>query len=221
MSHLDFPTKLSEAIERNKSLLCVGLDPDPQKHPKHFPDIIDTTALLNWGRAIIKQTVDLVCCYKPNLAFYLQYGTDGLEALQQTIATIPADIPVLLDVKWGDIGSTAAAYAHAAFEHLKVDAVTLNPFLGQDSITPFLAYPGKAVFVLCHTSNPSAAELQHFGAGQSLFEFIAIKAQDWGNAQQIGFVVGATQPQALQKVRSLAPDNWILAPGIGPQGGSP
>jgi uridine monophosphate synthetase len=215
-----FIEKLTGAIERNDSLLCLGLDPDPQKFPHHFPPTIDTTALLAWGKTLIEQTADLVCCYKPNFAFYEQYGPPGLEALRQTIAAVPDHIPVLLDAKRGDIGNTAAAYARAAFETWGADAITISPYLGRDSMTPFLAYPGKMVFILGYTSNPSAGQVQEFGDGnQRLFEHIAWLGQQWGSADQVGFVVGATQPEALARFRTLAPDRWILAPGVGAQGG--
>ncbi len=216
-----FIEKVTCAVENNNSLLCVGLDPDPQNYPAQFPATIDTEALVNWGQNIITQTADLVCCYKPNFAFYEQFGPAGLEALRQTIALVPNNIPVLLDAKRGDIGSTAAAYARAAFEVWGADAITISPYLGLDSITPFLAYPGKMVFVLCYTSNPSAKEIQEFGHDKRLFEHIVRQAQNWGSVRQIGFVVGATQPDALTRVRSLMLGHpyWILAPGIGAQGG--
>lgn len=217
-----FTEKLTRAIERNNSLLCAGLDPDPHKFPVHFPAGIDAAGLTAWGRAIIEQTADLVCCYKPNFAFYEQFGPAGLEALRQTIAAVPADLPVLLDAKRGDIGSTAAAYARAAFEVWGADAITANPYLGRDAIAPFLTYPGKTVFVLCYTSNPSAREIQEFGAaGTRLFEHVARQAQRWGDENQIAFVVGATQPAALARFRQVAPDRWVLAPGLGAQGGDP
>lgn len=222
MNQTGFVEKLTAAIERNNSLLCVGLDPDPRKYPDHFSTEITTETLVAWGRKLIEQTSDLVCCYKPNTAFYEQYGPIGVEALRQTIAAVPDNIPVMLDAKRGDIGSTAAAYARAAFDAMqnRVDAVTLGPYVGADSIVPFLAYPGKAAFVLCFTSNPSAGQVQEFGApGERLFEFIARHAQQWGDESQIGFVVGATRPHALARVRQLAPRSWILAPGIGAQGG--
>ncbi len=217
-----FIVKLREAIERNNSLLCVGLDPNPPKYPDHFPETIDTKTLVAWGVNIIEQTADFVCCYKPNFAFYEQFGPAGLEALRQIIAAVPNNIPVVLDAKRGDIGSTAAAYAHAAFEIWKADAITINPYLGRDSIEPFLNFPGKMVFILCYTSNPSAKEIQEFrGKEGKLFEYIIQQGQTWGGVNKVGFVVGATQPQALTQVRSLMPDNshWILAPGIGAQGG--
>lgn len=217
-----FVEKLTDSIERNNSLLCIGLDPDPKKYPAHFPEAIDTKALFNWGQNIIEQTADLACCYKPNIAFYEQYGSAGLEALRQTIVAVPPEIPVLLDAKRGDIGSTVAAYARAAFEIWGVDAITVNPYLGRDSIAPFLEYPGKMVFVLAYTSNPSAKHIQEFGDGEKyLFEHIVKQGRSWGTAEQVGFVVGATHPHALAQVRRLIAGggNWILAPGIGAQGG--
>ncbi|MEM7029079.1 MAG: orotidine-5'-phosphate decarboxylase [Chloroflexota bacterium] len=215
-----FFDKLKAAIQQNQSLLCIGLDPNPFKYPTHFGAEANADALLTWGKQIIEQTADLVCCYKPNIAFYEQFGAEGTNALRETIAAIPKDIPVLLDAKRGDIGSTAEAYARAIFDYFQADAVTLNSYLGADSIDPFLAYEGKATFVLCYTSNPSAQEIQTFSDGQTqLYEQVVQKASQWGNTEQIAFVVGATQPQALARFRQLNDDNWILAPGIGAQGG--
>ncbi len=200
----NFADKLAAAVVRNRSLLCVGLDPDPFQFPQFFRQPVDAEALAAWGRAIIEQTADLVCCYKPNSAFYEQFGSDGLDALRQTLAAVPEEVPVLLDAKRGDIGSTATAYARAAFDVLGVDAVTVSPYLGQDAVAPFLAYAGKAAFVLCYTSNPSAAAIQEFGDGKTrLFEHIVNQATHWGGPDQIGLVVGATQPEALARVRGL------------------
>lgn len=221
MIPLSFHDKLARAAAANRSLLCIGLDPDPAAFPDHFAAGDPGRALLDWGRRLLDQTADLVCCYKPNIAFYEQFGAAGWEALRQTIAAAPAGIPVLLDAKRGDIGSTAAAYARAAFDGLGADAVTVNPYLGVDSVTPFLAYPGKAVFVLCYTSNPSAAVIQGFGQGEQVFEHVVQQAMTWGEPEQIGLVVGATQPHALARVRALLAGRpcWILAPGVGAQGG--
>ncbi len=194
---LSFNDKLAQAVAANQSLLCVGLDPDPAVFPAHFGSGGPGQMLLDWGKRLIDQTADLVCCYKPNIAFYEQFGAAGWQALRQTIAAVPAGIPVLLDAKRGDIGSTATAYARAAFDELGADAVTVNPYLGRDSVAPFLAYPGKAVFVLCYTSNPSAAAIQEFGQGQRLFEHIVRQAMTWGEPEQIGLVVGATGRPAL------------------------
>ncbi|MCK6627035.1 MAG: orotidine-5'-phosphate decarboxylase [Anaerolineae bacterium] len=222
MTHQSFVDKLTGAIERNHSLLCLGLDPDPRRFPGHFRQPVDADSLVVWGTALIEASSDLVCCYKPNFAFYEQYGPAGLEALRRTIAAVPDNIPILLDAKRGDIDSTAAAYARAAFEVWGADAVTVNPYLGRDGVAPFLAYPGKMAFVLCYTSNPSAHEIQEFGPeGKPLFEHVLRQAQTWGSQTQIGFVVGATQPHALARLRRLtsAENYWVLAPGVGTQGG--
>lgn len=215
-----FIDKLERSMMRNNSLLCVGLDPDIARIPTTFmPNNTDVERLKGYCLHIIEQTASDVSCYKPNIAFFEQFGGEGLDALKEIIARIPPDLPVLLDAKRGDIGNTAKAYARAAFEVLNVDAITVNPYLGADSVTPFLGYEGKMVFLLCYTSNPSAAEIQHHGA-YPLFRHIAKVAQTWGNAAEIGFVVGATQLQALSAVRHIAPDRWILAPGVGAQGGN-
>jgi uridine monophosphate synthetase len=216
----EFVSQLTAAIDRNESLLCVGLDPEVRRFPADFlPDAAPAARVKAFCLSIIEQTADRVCCYKPNSAFFEQYGPEGWAALADVIAAChAAGVPVLLDAKRGDIGNTAAAYARAVFEGLDVDAVTVSPYLGQDSVAPFLAYPGKAIFLLCHTSNPAAGEVQHHGF-PPLFEHIAALAQDWGDAAQVGFVVGATQPDALASVRALAPDRWLLAPGVGAQGG--
>lgn len=225
-ANASFVEKLAGAVARNDSLLCVGLDPDPARFPDHFPGPVEqrADALLAWGQSIIAQTADLVCCYKPNFAFYEQFGPPGLEALRQTIAAVPDGIPVLLDAKRGDIGSTATAYARAAFEIWGADAITVSPYLGRDGVAPFLAYAGKMAFVLCYTSNPSAWEVQEFGAGAArapLFEHVVRQGQSWGDETELGFVVGATRPQALARLRQLTPGRtfWVLAPGVGAQGG--
>ena len=217
---LTFTGKLNEAITRNNSLLCVGLDPDLTRIPADFaPELPDAARIKAFCLSIIEQTADLVCCYKPNAAFFEQFGPEGMAALRGVIAAChAADVPVLLDAKRGDIGNTAKAYARAAFEVWGADAITISPYLGQDSVAPFLAYEDKAVFLLCHTSNPSAADVQHHGR-PALFEHLAAAGQTWGDATQLGFVVGATQIEALAAVRAIAPDRWVLAPGVGAQGG--
>ncbi len=235
---MSFYAKLEAAAHRNNSLLCVGLDPTPEACPDQYLALGETPsaesgtlndrtcqALLAWNKSVIQATSDLVCCYKPNIAFYEALGQPGMELLRATIAAIPENIPVLLDAKRGDIGSTAAAYARACFEELSVDAVTLSPYLGQDSIAPFAAYPDKGLFVLCHTSNPTAGAFQrltvrddHRNVGDGpLYLRVAREAVSWSPA--VGLVVGATYPEALIEVRAVAPDAWILAPGIGVQGG--
>jgi len=211
---MGFFSKLTEAIRTNDSLLCVGLDPQQDMLPKK--ENIEES-LFDWGKRIIEQTSDLVCCYKPNFAFYEQFGLDGLRALQRTLAEIPDAIPVILDVKRGDIGSTADALAAAAYDQWGADAVTLSPYLGEDSIKPFLKTKDKAVFILCLTSNPSAGQIQHHGL-PPLFEQIARISQTWGDPDQIGLVMGATRPEELALIRKICPETWILAPGVGAQG---
>ena len=235
---MSFFAKLEAAAHRNETLLCIGLDPTPEACPSQFlaagldsqaesVDRADRTceALLAWNRAVIEATSDLVCCYKPNIAFYEAMGKAGMGLLRATIAAIPPHIPVLLDAKRCDVGTTAAAYARACFEDLGVDAVTLSPYLGQDSIAPFAAYKDKGLFVLCHTSNPSAGTFQKLSVrgGQRddedrpLYIQVAREAVSW--SPNVGLVVGATYPEALAEVRTAAPDAWLLAPGIGAQGG--
>ncbi len=226
---MGFFTKLQAAVERNNSLLCVGLDPNPAQAPARYraADGNPAETIVAWNRAIIAQTQDLVCAYKPNIAFYEAFGAIGMEALRQTLALIPPHIPVLLDAKRGDIGSTAEAYARACFDDLGVDGVTLSPYLGKDSIEPFARYADKGLFVLCHTSNPGAGEFQELEIAdwrtldrepnQPLYIHVARTAAAW--SPHVGLVVGATFPQAIADVRSAAPQAWFLVPGIGAQGG--
>ncbi|RME83776.1 MAG: orotidine-5'-phosphate decarboxylase [Caldilineae bacterium] len=208
-----FLSKLEALLDAGRPPLCVGLDPDPARLPHRYADLLD------WNRAIIRSTADIVACYKPNIAFYEALGSRGYEVLQQTLALIPDEIPVILDAKRGDIGSTAAAYARACFEVWDVDAVTLSPYLGGDSVRPFTDYGDRYVFVLCHTSNPGAAELQGLSSrGRPLYRHLAAMAAGWGRGN-VGLVVGATYPRALAEVRAEAPDAWFLVPGVGAQGG--
>jgi len=208
-----FVSRLLDACRRNRSLLCVGLDPDPAKLP--VKDVFE------FNKAIIDATADLVCAYKPNLAFYEALGIRGLQALKKTVAYIPKNIPVIGDAKRGDIGNTATAYARALFGYYKFDAVTLNPYLGYDSIEPFLDYKDKGVFVLCRTSNSSACDFQDLvdNFGLKFYQSVALRAGDWNTAGNVGLVVGATYPEELREIRKLCPDMVLLIPGIGAQGG--
>jgi uridine monophosphate synthetase len=218
---MSFYEKLTRAVERNDSLLCVGLDPVAEQLPSRYRSGADQLMadLLRWNLAIIEETQNLVCTYKPNIAFYEAMGAAGMNLLRETLADIPAEIPVILDAKRGDIGSTAAAYAKACFEDLGADAVTLSPYLGRDSVDPFAAYAGKGLFVLCHTSNPSAGEFQTLSVdGRPLYLHVAETSIKW--SPNVGLVVGATYPEALRAVRAVAPDAWLLVPGIGVQGGA-
>ncbi len=210
---MDFVSRLLKASRRNRSLLCVGLDPDPSKLP--------VSDVFEFNRAIIDATSDLVCCYKPNLAFYEAMGIRGLQALKKTVAYIPKDIPVIGDAKRGDIGNTAAAYAKALFSYYKFDAVTVNPYLGYDSVKPFLEYRNKGIFVLCRTSNSSASDFQDLvdNFGMKFYQSVALRAADWNGGGNVGLVVGATYPDELKEIRKLCPEMLLLIPGIGAQGG--
>jgi len=204
--------KLAERSRAVGSLVCVGLDPDFKRHR-----VEDIGA---YNRAIIEATAPYVACYKPNIAFYEQFGIAGLRQLEQTVAAIKEKgIPVIGDVKRGDIGNTAAAYARAMFEYWDFDAITLSPYLGRDSIEPFLAYEGRGLYLLCRTSNPGAADVQYLkvDGGRPLYEQVALTVTSW--SPNIGLVVGATAPDELRRVRELAPRASILVPGVGAQGG--
>ncbi|HLH22603.1 MAG TPA: orotidine-5'-phosphate decarboxylase [Chloroflexota bacterium] len=217
-----FADKLAAAVARNDSLLCVGLDPDPAQMPEPVRERPDW--LTRFAAGIVEATADLVCCYKPNLAFYEALGEAGLAGLRATLRAMPADVPVLLDAKRGDIGVSARAYAAALFDDLGADAVTVSPYLGFDTLEPFLAYGDRGVFVLCKTSNPGAAEFQDQlvamnGSFRPLYESVAaaaVRANQHGN---VGLVVGATHPEAFRNVRAVAPDLPLLVPGVGAQGG--
>jgi len=212
---MGFFEKLTSLVKQNDSLLCVGLDP----HPPRFPSALlaEPDPIFAFNKSIIDATSDLVCAYKPNFAFYEAEGLPGLQALKKTIDYIPHEIPVILDAKRGDIGSTAQAYARAAFEVWGADAVTVNPYLGHDALQPFAEYEDKGVFLLCHTSNAGAGDFQDLICdGRPLHEVVAQKALRWG----LSLVVGATYPEALRSIRAMAPETWILVPGIGAQGGN-
>jgi orotidine-5'-phosphate decarboxylase len=209
---MKFSDKLLNTSRKNKSWLCIGLDPDPELMPG-----VD---VLQFNKAIIEATCDLVCAYKPNLAFYEALGTEGLAILEKTVKHIPGDIPVIGDAKRGDIGNTAKAYAKALFSVLGFDAATVNPYLGFDSIEPFINHQDKGVFILCRTSNRGATDFQNlYTNGLPLYEAVARKAKEWNTYGNIGLVVGATYPEELKKVRSICPEMPLLIPGIGAQGG--
>ena len=209
---MKFIDKLLNMSRKNRSLLCIGLDPDPELMPG-----VD---VVQFNRAIIEATSDLACAYKPNLAFYEALGSAGLAILEQTIKHIPGDVPVIADAKRGDIGNTAKAYAKALFSVFGFDAATVNPYLGYDSIEPFISYQDKGVFILCRTSNRGAADFQDLRTnGLPLYETVAHKAREWNIHDNIGLVVGATYPEELRRVRSICPEMCLLIPGVGAQGG--
>lgn len=213
---LTFLEKLGAAAQRNRSRLCVGLDPDPAR-------IAGDVGAFN--RAIIAATADLVCCYKPNIAFYEALGRAGFEALKATIAAVPDGIPVLLDAKRGDVPNTAEAYARALFDEWGADAVTVNPYLGEDSLAPFFRRAERGVFVVCRTSNPGARDLQDLrvrgadGGEEPLYLHVAARVNGWNSSGNAGLVIGATYPAELALVRERCPELPILVPGVGAQQG--
>ncbi len=214
---MKFTEKLRAAQTRADSWLCVGLDSDADKIP---PSVASVVA---FNRAIIDATRDLACAYKPNLAFYLARGSAGIDDLAQTVAAIPRDIPIILDAKFGDIESSACGYARFAFETLSVDAVTVSPYLGADALVPFLEYENRAIFLLAHTSNPTARDLQDARIApddEALYVRVARYAATLKGKGEVDLVVGATFPQQLQAVRAANPAAIFLVPGIGAQGGS-
>jgi len=206
-----------EALETRSrdvdSLLCVGID----------PRAIDAVEARRVSLDLIAATAPVAAAFKANAAHFEAFGPAGIEALIEVVAAVPDEIPVILDAKRGDIASSAAAYAEACFGVIGAGAVTVNPYLGRDAIDPFLAHPGRGVWVLCRTSNPGGVELQDetLDTGDRVYERVARLASGWAGPDRLGLVVGATQPEALAAVRAIAPDHWILAPGVGPQGGEP
>ena len=221
MTFLDL---LHSASTRNNSMLCVGLDPEPTRFPAAMQG--NPRKIYDFCAAIVDATADLVCAFKPQIAYFAAHGAeDQLERLMQHLRANAPHVPVILDAKRGDIGSTAEQYAKEAFERYGADAVTLSPFMGFDSVEPYLAYPGKGAFLLCRTSNPGGDDLQNQRLasvdGQPLlYEHIAGLVQGpWNKNGQLGLVVGATYPAEIERVRALAPTVPLLIPGVGAQGG--
>jgi uridine monophosphate synthetase len=213
-----FFEKLDQRARKINSLLCVGLDPHPEDLPEQTGKAAEEFCL-----RLIEATSEFALAFKPNAAFFEVLGPEGWEALRTVIQTVPDGIPVVLDAKRGDISSTACAYAQSAFEVLGADAITLSPYLGYDSLTPFMGYPEKGIFLLCKTSNAGSVDLQDLPLGghyrlMMVYEKIAGLATEWGTHDNIGLVVGATFPDALRRVRQAAPHQWFLAPGLGAQG---
>jgi orotidine-5'-phosphate decarboxylase len=217
---MNYLEKLFAAQEKNDSWLCVGLDPDPAR--LRVDALKWDEPVLPFNRAIIDATIDLVCAYKPNLGFYLMWGAAGIIALERTIAYIPNHIPVILDCKTGDIGHTQGAWAMGLFDEWQVDAVTVNPFVGQEAVVPMIGErPDNAIYILARTSNPSATQFQgDLAARIGLSAEVLRQSQTWDTAGHKGYVVGATYPEELAVARELAPTANFLIPGIGAQGGS-
>lgn len=216
---MNFKEKLEKIGSKNNSLLCVGLDIDAEKMPKHLFKI-NNDPYFKFNKSIIDATKDLVCAYKINMAFYEALGLKGYKLLQKTIKYAPSDIIVILDGKRNDIGNTAKKYAKSLFEELGADAATITPYLGKDGIMPFLNYKDKCSFILCRTSNPSAVDFQDLKVeAKPLFEYVANKIKQWNTNDNCGAVVGATYPDELKTIRSILGDNIpLLIPGVGSQG---
>ena len=212
--------ELIKQIKQKGSFLCVGLDTDPDRIPKHLMEKVDP--VFSFNKAIIDATADHCVAYKPNLAFYEALGPAGMESLAKTIDYIPEDCFTIADAKRGDIGNTASSYAKTFFETYNFDAVTLAPYMGRDSVDPFLAFEGKWSIILALTSNPSADDFEKLklSNGDQLFEEVLKQSSQWGNDENIMYVVGATNAAALQKIRKLVPHHFLLVPGVGAQGGS-
>ena len=213
-----FTERLRQIQSAQRSLLCIGLDVDLDKIPSHLKSLENPA--LEFNRCIIEATQDLVCAYKPNLAFYEAMGERGLKTLRETLAIIPETVMTIGDGKRGDIGNTAERYAFSLFHDFGFDSVTVNPYMGFDSVEPFLCNPDKGVFLLALTSNAGSKDFQRLRvSGRPLYEKIVRTAKKWNRNQNIGFVVGATHPKELQHIRKIVPDMPILIPGIGKQGG--
>ena len=217
---LGFRESLNLAWQRADSMLCVGLDPDPRRLPREWA--AHPRGIFEFCRAIIDATAPYACAFKPQIAYFSsESAEEQLEALIAHIKARHPQIPVILDAKRGDIGSTAEQYAREAFERYRADALTVSPYMGYDSMAPYLAYPGRGVIVLCRTSNPGGSDLQALElADGRLYEHVArLAAGPWNGSGELGLVVGATFPAELARVRDLAPDLPLLVPGIGAQGG--
>ena len=218
--------QLLEQIQKKRSFLCVGLDTDMKKIPAHLQKLPVQEAIFTFNKEIIDATAPYCIAYKPNLAFYECFGVEGWIAFEKTVAYIREHYPeqfIIADAKRGDIGNTSQLYARSFFEHLDIDAVTVAPYMGEDSVKPFLGYDGKWVICLALTSNKGSQDFQLStcdGAKERLFEKVLRTAQTWGTPEQMMFVVGATQGKLFKDIRRVAPESFLLVPGIGAQGGS-
>jgi orotidine-5'-phosphate decarboxylase len=211
-----FFTRLAQAQRRHRSLLCVGIDPEPARFPAPLRSGRPAD-VARFGRAIVEATADLACAFKPNWAFFEALGLDGLRALEKILEAVPADVPVIADAKRGDIGNTARCYARSLFDVWGADAATISPYMGLDTLEPFLDYTDRGIYVLCLTSNPGAADFEVPGR---LYLRVARALEAHPRRENVGLVVGATQPRRIGAVRRAAPSLPFLLPGVGAQGGS-
>ena len=215
---MKFKERISQLVKERKSLICVGLDTDPEKIPDHLKSVDNPT--LEFNRHIIEATSDICVAYKPNSAFYEALGSEGWQTLKDTITAVPSDVPVIVDAKRGDIGNSSRMYARAIFEYLKGDAVTVSPYLGEDSLAPFFEYKDKFAFVLALTSNPSSQDFQLLSInGRPLYEIVAENVQRWNKSDNLGLVVGASHPDKIKEMRNISGNLPFLIPGVGAQGG--
>jgi orotidine-5'-phosphate decarboxylase len=212
--------QLTEQIFKKRSYLCVGLDTDPEKIPSHLKGHPD--AMFEFNKAIIDATHDLCVAYKINIAFYEAHGVKGWDILERTLRYIPEGIFTIADAKRGDIGNTSAQYARAFFETIPFDSITVAPYMGEDSVKPFLGHPGKWAIVLGLTSNPGAEdfELRQYADGDLLYEKVLKTVSKWGDTGNTMFVIGATQASSFRRIREITPEHFYLVPGVGAQGGS-
>ena len=216
--------QLFEQIQRKKSFLCVGLDTDIQKIPQHLLDTSDP--MFSFNKEIIDATAEFTVAYKPNLAFYESQGSKGMISLEKTVSYVKSKYPkifLIADAKRGDIGNTSNLYARAFFGKQNYDAVTVAPYMGEDSVKPFMTYPEKWVILLALTSNQGAADFQFIEnkeTGDKLFETVLKTSQNWGTEENLMYVVGATKAEKLKEIRAIVPNHFLLVPGVGAQGGS-
>ena len=215
--------ELFENIKRKKSFLCVGLDTDIKKIPEHL--LREEDPIFAFNKAIIDATAEYCIAYKPHLAFYESMGVSGWIAFEKTVNYIKSNYPdqfIIADAKRGDIGNTSSMYARTFFDELDIDSVTVAPYMGEDSVTPFLDYNGKWVILLALTSNKGSQDFQmtEDANGERLFEKVLRKSQEWGSEDQMMYVVGATQGRAFEEIRKIVPNHFLLVPGVGAQGGS-
>lgn len=214
--------KLFEQILQKKSYLCIGLDTDPKRLPEHLLDHEDP--VFEFNRQIVEATADLCVAYKPNIAFYEAQGPKGWVSLEKTLEVIPEEIFTIADAKRGDIGNTSELYARAFFETMNFDSITVAPYMGADSVKPFLVQPGRWVILLALTSNPGSKDFQMLklsdGNEEYLFEQVLRESANWASVGQMMYVVGATQGEYIERVRAIVPNHFLLVPGVGAQGGS-
>ena len=212
--------ELVEQIKNKSSFLCVGLDTDIKKIPSHL--LKEKDPIFEFNKQIIDATADYCVAYKPNIAFYEALGAQGWESLAKTLEYIPEEIFTISDAKRGDIGNTSSLYARAFFENMNFDSVTVAPYMGSDSVKPFLEFEGKWAILLALTSNPSSADFQTLktAGGKPYYEEVLEKSKEWGSDENLMYVVGATQAKSLSDIRKIIPEHFLLVPGVGAQGGS-